>query len=88
LVDRAGQEVFEAALQNPNSMADAVPEDAKVDFMFELQDMLCVGNDPWMKKTGFEMEAFDSLPALGEFEWNGEGGDIDPEKATRICPEY
>jgi hypothetical protein len=89
-----GKKVFEAALQNPDSLADVVPEDAVADFMFELEGMLYVGSDPWMEKTGLEMEAFyealkpfDPLPALGEFEWNGEDGDIDSEKATRIYPK-
>lgn len=89
-----GKKVFEAALENPDSLADIVPEGAEADFEFELEDMLYIGRDPWMEKTGRGMEnfhealkPFDPLPALGEFEWNGSDGDVDPDVAARIYPK-
>jgi hypothetical protein len=89
-----GRKVFEAALENPDSLAEVISEDAEADFEFELEEMLYVAREPWVEKTGLEMDAFyealkpfDPLPELGEFEWGDGEGDIDERKGKKLYPK-
>ncbi len=89
-----GKKVFEAALENPDSLAAVVPEDAEADFGFENEDILNLGTRAWVKKTGLDTDAFyerlgppDRLPALGEFLWGDDAGDIDAKKGKKLYPK-
>jgi Protein of unknown function (DUF4240) len=89
-----GKKVFEAALENPDSLADVVPDDTEADFGFEDQDILNLGTRTWVEKTGLDTDAFferlgapEPLPALGEFEWGDDAGDIDAKKGKKLYPK-
>jgi hypothetical protein len=88
-----GKKVFDAALENPDSLAKAVPKDPETD-VYELEEMLSVGQDVWRGKTGLSDEdyyqqlgEFEDYPALGEFEWSDGEGDIDEVKGKRLYPK-
>jgi hypothetical protein len=89
-----GRTVFEAALENPDSLADVVPDDAEADFGFEDEDMLNLARRAWLEKTGSSDDDFDeqrgevgTYPPLGEFEWSDGEGDIDETKGKRLYPK-
>lgn len=88
-----GRNVFDAALANPDSLADVpgVADDER-DYL-ELEAMLSVALDAWMDKTSADMDAFydalgdtGSLPDLGEFEWDDGQGDMDEAAGQRLYP--
>ena len=89
-----GREVFAAALERPDSLAQAVPDGAEADFGFENEDVLNLARCTWITKTGLSDDEFDrqrgpsaGYPALGEFEWSDGAGDIDEAKGKRLYPK-
>ena len=89
-----GKKVFEAALENPDSLADAVPDGAEADFGFENEDILYLPMRVWSQKMGLDNDAFyersgppERLPELGEFLWGDGEGDIDEQKGKAIYPK-
>jgi Protein of unknown function (DUF4240) len=90
-----GRKVFEAALENPDSLADVVPEDAEADFEFENEDILNVARRIWETKTGLESEAFYAQTKtyrydqakLGDLELWSTDGDADEKKCPAIYPK-
>ncbi len=89
-----GRTVFEAALEHPDSLVDVVPDDAEADFGFENEDVLNLGTRAWVEKTGLDTDVFyerlgppGRLPALGEFLWGDDAGDIDEQKGKRLYPK-
>ncbi len=88
-----GQQVFDAALEHPDSLAKVVPKDPE-DYSYELEEMLSIGQDVWREKTGLKNEdyykqlgKFEPYPPLGEFEWSDGEGDIDEDKGKRLYPK-
>jgi hypothetical protein len=90
-----GRKAFEAALENPDSLADTVPEDAEADFEFENQDILNVAGRVWEVKTGLESKEFYSQvkrhiydqSKLGDLELWSTNGNADEKKCAVIYPE-
>jgi Protein of unknown function (DUF4240) len=90
-----GRSVFEAALENPDSLANVVPEDAEADFEFENEDMLNVAGRVWEAKTGLEPEGFYAQTKtylyerdkLGDLELWSTDGDADETKCPAIYPK-
>jgi Protein of unknown function (DUF4240) len=89
-----GRAVFEGAFQQPDSLADHVPDDAEADFGFENEDVLGVAARAWAKKTGLDQDAFyeargevGRYPTLEEFAWSDGQGDIDETKGKRLYPK-
>jgi Protein of unknown function (DUF4240) len=90
-----GRKVFEAALENPDSLAETVDEDAEADFGFENEAMLSIAMDAWTTKTGLKPNVF--YKKLGttpkqdvEFGDNSlwsDDGDADDEKCKIIYPK-
>lgn len=88
-----GKKVFDAALENPDSLAKIVPKDAE-DYSYELEEMLSVGQDVWREKTGLsdddyyqQLGKFENYPALAEFEWSDGEGDIDEVQGKKLYPQ-
>jgi hypothetical protein len=88
-----GQKVFEAAMVNPDSLAEIISDNAEADFGFEDGDMLGVALRAWETKTGNNDYDYHTifgsagkLPPLGEFEWSNDAGDIDEIKGQRLYP--
>jgi Protein of unknown function (DUF4240) len=90
-----GRKAFEAALENPDSLADIVPEDAEADFEFENEDILNVAGRVWEAKTGLESEEFYAQvkryiydrDKLGDLELWSTDGDADETKCPAIYPK-
>jgi hypothetical protein len=90
-----GREVFEAALENPDSLADVVPEDAEADFEFENEDILNLAGRIWEAQTGLEPEGFYAQlkphryeqNKLGDLELWSTDGDADAQKCLTIYPQ-
>jgi hypothetical protein len=90
-----GRKVFEAALENPDSLADAIPQDAEADFEFENEDILNLAGRVWEAKTGLESEAFYAQvktyrydqAKLGDLELWSTNGDADKKKCPAIYPK-
>jgi Protein of unknown function (DUF4240) len=53
-----GRKVFEAALENPDSLSDVIDKDAEADFEFENASILNVAVWVWQTKTGLETDEF------------------------------
>ncbi len=90
-----GRKVFEAALENPDSLADNIPEDAEMED-FENEDILYVAGRAWEAKTGLESSDFYEQTKsyrydqneLGDLElWSTAKGDADKEKCVAIYPK-
>ena len=89
-----GRSVFEAALLDPDSLADIVPEDAEADFEFENADILNVAERIWETKTDSDAAAFykqvrpyQNRNHFGDLELWSSGGDADPEKCRVLYPK-
>jgi Protein of unknown function (DUF4240) len=91
-----GQKVFEAALENPDSLAEVVEDGAEADFGFENEDMLNIAMRAWINKTGLDSDGFYSqLGAtpkqnveFGDFDaWSDGAGDADAAKCAAIYPK-
>jgi Protein of unknown function (DUF4240) len=90
-----GRKVFEAALENPDSLADIMPEDAEADFGFENEDILGVAGRVWEAKTGLGMDDFYAQVKtlfydqnkLGDLELWSTDGDADEKKCPAIYPK-
>lgn len=91
-----GRDVFEAALENPDSLADAVEDGDEADFGFENEDMLNIAGRAWRKKTGLGTDEFYSKLGdepkqpvdFGDFDTWGDGeGDADAEKCKVVYPQ-
>lgn len=90
-----GRKTFEAALENPDSLADVIPEDAEADFEFENQDILNVAGRAWEKKTGLKSKelyaqikhySYDQ-DKLGDLDLWSTNGSADKEKCPAIYPK-
>ena len=88
-----GKDVFEKALQDPDSLADILGDDPEQD-VYDLEDMLSVGLEPWQKKTKLDLEDFynhlgkgEPLPKLGKSKWSDGEGDIDERKGKKLYPK-
>jgi hypothetical protein len=88
-----GRKVFEAALENPDSLAGEI-EDAEADFGFENEDIMYLAMRCWCKKTGLDIDAFyaretpsGNLPELGDFAWSDGEGDMDERKGQKLYPK-
>jgi hypothetical protein len=91
-----GRKVFEAALENPDSLADVIDEDAEADFEFENASILNVAVWVWQTKTGLETDEFyaqlGKTPKqnveFGDFDaWSDGAGDADAAKCAVIYPK-
>ncbi len=90
-----GRSVFEAALENPDSLAETVPEGAESDFGFENEDILNLASRIWQKTTGQNSDAFyeqlGKPPAqtteFGDLDTWSLDGDADPEKCPKVYPK-
>ncbi len=89
-----GREAFEGALVNPDSLEQFAPDGEEADFGYENEDILNLGTRAWVEKTGLDTDVFyerlgptDPLPALGEFLWGDDAGDIDEKKGKKLYPK-
>jgi hypothetical protein len=91
-----GRKVFEAALENPDSLAENVEDGDEADFGFENEDMLNIAMRAWMNKTGLESDVFyaqlGTSPKqnveFGDFDaWSDGAGDADATKCAAIYPQ-
>jgi hypothetical protein len=91
-----GRKVFEAALENPDSLAEVVEDGAEADFGFENEDMLNIAMRAWINKSGLDADGFYSqLGAtpkqnveFGDFNaWRDGAGDADAAKCAVIYPK-
>ena len=84
LVSR-GQAVFQAALANPDSLADYPFVSADSDY-YEFEDFGYAAHEAFEEKTGSEMSEYldnaFTYPEI-EFAWSDE----EPESMARICPK-
>jgi hypothetical protein len=91
-----GRSVFEAALENPDSLANLVEEGDEADFGFENEDMLNIALRAWVNKTGLEADEFykqlgktpKQAVEFGDFDTWGDGaGDADATKCASVYPQ-
>ena len=80
-----GKAVFQAALANPDSLADCPFVTADNDY-YEFEDFGYAAHEAFAEKTGSEMSEYSdnafTYPEI-EFEWSDEA----PESMVRICPK-
>ncbi|WHI44679.1 DUF4240 domain-containing protein [Microbulbifer sp. JMSA004] len=78
-----GREKFDAALKNPESLADWLPED------FEAEDFMYIANDAYEKVTGKEFP-YDRLTSEGRDDPVGEAWDEDdlPKRYPALYSKY
>ena len=84
-----GRSAFEAALDNPDSLAAIAEEDET-----EFEEMLSVAPDVYQQLTGKD-DFYKRLPLSERFDlpdsafgtWSDGQGDLDPHKARRIYPK-
>jgi Protein of unknown function (DUF4240) len=88
-----GKAVFDAALADPDSLADAIDEEADQD-EFEDQDILNLALRVWAEQTNADEDSVSEqaskrgqYPALGDFEWSSDDGDIDEVKGKALYPK-
>jgi hypothetical protein len=90
-----GRKVFEAALENPDSLAEMVQNADEADFGFENEDMLNLAMRAWINKTGLKSDEFyaqlGATPkqdvVFGNFDaWSDGAGDANAAKCAAIYP--
>jgi hypothetical protein len=91
-----GRKIFETALENPDSLADVIDEDAEPDFEFENASILNIAVWVWEAKTGLETDEFykqlGTTPKqdveFGDFDtWSDGAGDADATKCSAVYPQ-
>jgi Protein of unknown function (DUF4240) len=90
-----GRAVYEAALENPDSLADIVPDDVQGDLNCQFEQMLNVALEPWKIKTGLTINDFynqvfertnEPVPEFGDLESWSTDGNADPSKCPALYP--
>jgi Protein of unknown function (DUF4240) len=90
-----GRTVYEAALENPDSLADIVPENVTGGLNCEFEEMLSLARGPWQAKTGSTINDFynqvfertnEPVPEFGDLESWSTDGNADRAKCPALYP--
>jgi Protein of unknown function (DUF4240) len=90
-----GRKIFEAALENPDSLADVIDEEAEADFEFENASILNIAVWIWEAKTRLKTDEFyaqlgttlKQAVEFGDLDAWSKDSDADEEKCAVIYPK-